>query len=208
MNSHRVLCLLLIPMSLFAQGTSEFAYHKGAVQKAKPAYVSPMKTSIFLNVGISDYKKPALGFSIVRTEKWGYYANFMIGVDQMHMKYDYRIDTDSRLLDGENAGLIPFYTGRRAMNRLSASAGLMAKMVIPLYLYAGAGYGYRTETRELLNKKWVQTAASPGHSGVVEAGLIGQVDNVTLMAGYMLFIGQQMHLYHEAKIGIGYIFNK
>ena len=81
-------------------------------------------------------------------------------------------------------------------------------MKIPLYLYAGAGYGYRSETRELMNKEWAETAASLRHSAVVEAGLIGQMDNVTLMAGYMLFIGQENHLYHEAKIGIGYIFNK
>ena len=167
-----------------------------------------MRTSLFLNVGISDYKRPALGFTLARTEKWGYYANFMIGTDNMHMKYDYHIDADSRLMDGVDAGLIPFYTGRRAMNRLSASAGFMAQMKIPLYLYPGAGYGYKTEVRELLNRKWAQTAASLGHSAVVEAGLIGQVDNVTLMAGYMLFIGQQTHLYHEAKIGIGYIFKK
>lgn len=179
-----------------------------AEQKAKPKYVSPMRTSIFLNVGVSDCKVPSLGFSIARTAKWGYYANFMIGVDNMHMKYDYHIDADSRLLDGGNAGLIPFYTGRRAINRLSASAGFMAQMKIPLYLYAGAGYGYRSETRELLTKEWAETAASLRHSAVVEAGLIGQVDNVTLMAGYVMFIGQQTHLYHEAKIGIGYIFKK
>ena len=177
-------------------------------QKAKPKYVSPMRTSVFLNVGVSDRKPPALGFSVARTDKWGYYANFMIGLDNMHMKYDCLIDADGRLLDGENAGLIPFYTGRRGINRLSASAGFMAQLKIPLYLYAGAGYGYRSETRELLNKDWAETAASLRHSAVVEAGLIGQVDNVTLMAGYVMFIGQQMHLYHEAKIGIGYIFNK
>ena len=177
-------------------------------QKEGTKYVSPMRTSIFLNVGISDYKVPALGFSFARTDTWGYYANFMIGLDNMHMGHDYHIDADSRLIDGENAGLIPFYSGKRAVNRLSASAGGMARLKIPLYLYAGAGYGYRSETCELMNKEWAETAASLGHSAVVEAGLIGQMDNVTLMAGYMLFIGQQNHLYHEAKIGIGYIFKK
>lgn len=179
-----------------------------SARNAAPKYVSPMRTSLILNAGISDYRQPALGFTVARTHTWGYYANFMIGLSEMHMRYDYLIDADSRLINGDDKGLIPFYSGRRAVNRLSASAGAMVQMKIPLFLYAGAGYGYRTETRELLNKKWVQTAASPGHSAVVEAGLVGQVDNVTIMAGYMMFIGQQVHLYHEAKIGIGYIFKK
>ena len=81
-------------------------------------------------------------------------------------------------------------------------------MGIPLFVYAGGGYGYRTETRELLNRQWVQTANSLGHSGVVEAGLMGRVGNFTLLAGYTLFVGQQMRLYHEARVGIGYVIEK
>lgn len=177
-------------------------------QTEKKPISASMRTSLFLNAAVSNYKQPALGFTIARTGAFGYYANFMIGLSNLHFGYDAHVDADYRLTDGADAGLIPFYTGRRAYNRLSATVGAMARMKIPLFLYVGAGYGYKTETVELLNRKWAQTAASLGHSAVVEGGLVGQVDNVTLMAGYSLFIGQDKHLYHEAKVGLGYIFKK
>jgi len=173
---------------------------------AKPKY--PMRTMLMLNAGISDYKQPALGFTIARVGQWGYYANFMIGLDNLHTSFDYHIDAEGCLLDGEYAGVTPFYTGQRAVNRFSASLGGMCRMGIPLFIYAGGGYGYRTETRELLNRQWVQSANSLGHSGVVEAGLMGRIGNFTLLAGYTLFIGRQMRLYHEARVGIGYVIDK
>lgn len=191
-----ILILLLSGLSVCAFG------------EQKKSISSTMRTSLMLNACVSNYKQPALGFTIARSGAFGYYANFMIGLDNMHMGYTYHADADNRLTDGDNAGIIPFYTGKRAYNRLSATAGAMAKMVIPLYLYVGAGYGYKTETRELLNKQWVQAATSLGHSALVEGGLFARWDNVTLQAGYVLFIGQQNRLYHEAKVGLGYTFKK
>lgn len=167
-----------------------------------------MRTAFLLNAGVSDQRPPSLGVTIARIGNFGYYANFMIGIDNMHLKYDYRTAADGSLIDGENAGLIPFYSGKRAVNRLSATIGGMCRMVIPLHLYVGAGYGYRSETRELLNMKWVEAASSLEHSGLVEAGLIGQIESITLQAGYTLFIGRDNRLYHEARVGIGYTFNK
>lgn len=169
---------------------------------------SLMRTCLLLNAGISDHKQPSLGFTVARIGPFGYYANLMIGIDNIHISYDHRIASDGSLKDGENAGLIPFYADRRANNRLSATIGAMAQMKIPLYTYLGAGYGYKSETWQMLNKQWVETAGSLRHSAVVEAGLIGRIDNITLSAGYMLFIGHQNRLYHEAKVGVGYTFDK
>ena len=177
----------------------------------KPLYVKPvykMRTMLMLNAGISDNKQPALGLTIARVGQFGYYANFMIGLDNLHPSFDYHIDADGCLLDGEYAGITPFYSGRRAVSRYSVTAGGMCRMGIPLFAYVGAGYGFRSETRELLNKQWVQVAGSLNHSAVVEAGLMGQIGNFTLLAGYSLFVGQQMRLYHEARVGIGYVIDK
>ena len=120
----------------------------------------PMQTTILINAAISDCKQPSLGFTFSRQGQFGYYANFMIGLDNIHLKYDYRAAADGSLTDGDDAGLIPFYTGNRAYNRLSCSVGAISRMVIPLFVYVGAGYGYKSETRELMNKKWVETALS------------------------------------------------
>ena len=177
-------------------------------QNNSTATPTTLNTSLIVNVGISDCKMPAVGFTFVQAAKFGYYANFMIGPDNIHMGYDRRIDSEGVLLDGDNQGLLPFYSGKRAYNRLSGTAGFLIRMKIPLYTYIGGGYGYRSETRELLNGKWVQTANSLGHSGVAEVGLIGRIGRLTLQAGYSLFIGQQTHMYHEAKVGIGYTFIK
>jgi len=167
-----------------------------------------MRFMLIGNVGISQYRQPSLGFTLAHVGVAGYYVSGMIGLDNMHLKYDYSIAPDGSLMDGPDAGLIPFYTGRRSMNRFSVTAGAVVRMVIPLYAYVGGGYGYRTETRELMNREWVQASSSLGHGGVAEVGLIGRIENLTLMAGYTLFIGRQAHLYHEAKIGIGYTFDK
>jgi len=192
-----LLTLLLSVLTLYASARTE-----------TNASLPKMRTMLMLNAGISAQRQPALGFTVARTGNFGYYANFMIGLDNLHLNYDYRIDNFYCLTDGLYAGVIPFYSGKRAYNRLSATVGGMARMVIPLYIYAGAGYGYRTETWELMNKQWVQTASSLGHSAVVDTGLMGQIGNFTLLAGYTLFIGQQNRLYHEAKVGIGYTLDK
>ena len=196
-RSRYILILLLSGLSICAFG-----------EQPKKSILSTMRTSFMLNAGVSNYKQPALGFTIARSGAFGYYANFMIGMNSMHMGYSYLADDDNRLLDGEYKGQIPFYTGKRAYNRLSATAGAMVRMKIPLYLYVGAGYGYKTETRELLNKQWVQAATSLGHSAVVEGGLFARWDNVTRLAGDSLFIGQQNQFYHEAKVRLGYTFKK
>lgn len=167
-----------------------------------------MRFMLLMNAGISQYRQPSLGFTLAHVGSFGYYVSGMIGLDNIRTKYDYQIAPDGSLLTGSDAGLIPFYSGRRAVNRFSATAGAVIRMGIPLYASIGGGYGYRTETRELLNKQWVEAASSLGHSGVAEFGLIGRIDNLTLMAGYTLFIGRQAHLYHEAKVGIGYTFDK
>ena len=168
----------------------------------------PMRTNLIINAGISDNRQPALGFTVSRIGKFGYYANFMIGIDNLHLAYDYRAAEDGSIMDGEQAGVIPFYSGRRATNRFSGTTGAFFRMGIPLYTYVGAGYGYRTETRQLLNGQWVQAGNSLGHSGLVDVGLMGKLGNFTLQAGYTLFIGQEHRLYHEAKVGIGFLLEK
>ena len=189
-----VLVILLCGVAVFASAQTKSKY--------------PIRPAFILNAGISDYRQPAFGFTFAGIGQYGFYVSGLIGLDNIHPRYDFKAAPDGSLTSGEYAGLIPFYTGRRAVNRFSATAGMLFQMVIPLYLTVGGGYGYRTETQELLNKQWVEAASSLGHSGVAEFGLIGRIDNLTLMAGYTLFIGRQAHLYHEAKVGIGYTFDK
>ena len=168
----------------------------------------PMRFSVMLNAGISQCRQPAFGFTVAHAGLFGYYVNAMIGLDNIHLSYDYHAAADGSLMEGENAGTIPFYSGQRAHNHFAVTTGAIFRMGIPLYAYVGGGYAHRTETRELLNRQWVQAASSLGHSGVVDVGLMSRVDNFSIMAGYALYIGQQMNLYHEAKVGIGYTFNK
>lgn len=200
MKNRSLKYILTVLLSVFSIG----AFGKSDAPKTE----IPMCTNLIINAGISANRQPALGFTVARIGMFGYYANFMIGIDNLHLAYDYRIAEDGSLADGDYAGVIPFYSGRRATNRFSGTAGAFIRMGIPLYTYIGAGYGYRTETRELLNKQWVQAPSSLGHCGLVDAGLMGRIGNFTLQAGYTLFIGQQHRLYHEAKVGIGFIIEK
>ncbi len=201
MNSYRKYLLLLL------LATTAVGMHAQSA-KTTDKHPIPMRVSLIINAGICDTRPPALGFTLMHAGQFGYYGNFMISAGTMHLKSDYHSALDGSLTDGEYAGVIPFYSGKRAYNRFSGTLGAVCRMGIPLYAYLGAGYGYKNETRELLNRQWTQTANSLGHSGIVEAGLIGHLQNFTLQAGYTLFIGQNNRLFHEAKVGIGFKFDK
>jgi len=105
------------------------------------------------------------------------------------------------------------YTGNTKKHHISLSTGFMARLMRPIYLYAGGGYLFRYldwEVGESLNYGNGQYQTIQNHTGIlVEAGLIGRYKCLALSAGLTQGIPIEGNgKYAEATISIGYVFGR
>jgi hypothetical protein len=106
-------------------------------------------------------------------------------------------------MEGGVTGIsVPFYSGKEKRTRLSASAGITVNLVIPLYFYAGVGYGYRSLDWETIDGQWMQYKPMSFKGANVDFGLIGNIKGFALSVGCSTINFQ----YYEVKLGIGGIF--
>lgn len=159
---------------------------------------------VLLNGAFSDMPEYSFGITYARVSKVGFYVNAMTNFKGCftadYVFYNY---SDFNAHSSYYREELPFYNGNKEVTRLSASAGVVACLGIPLYAYAGAGYGFRGIFYQTVDNKWVQYRSV--HNAVCELGLIGQYKGFSLSVGYSLTVNSSM-LCHEAKIGIGYCF--
>lgn len=160
---------------------------------------------VMLNGAFSTSPDYNFGITYARVSKVGFYVNAMTNFNG-RFSADYTFYNWSQFSGGSDWYTIPFYNGNKEFTRLSASAGIVVCLGIPLYAYAGAGYGFRGIYYETADHKWVQY--SYAHNAVCELGLIGQYKGISLSVA-ISWTGE--HVYGddnclEAKIGIGYCF--
>ncbi len=122
---------------------------------------------------------------------------------------DFHFDTtdlscnDSGSLTEGGSG-IPFYKEKSSSkSHFSVTAGYMRRIIKPLYLYAGAGYGSRALFWETSDGMKVKNTDHSYQGIVAEIGAITHIGSVlAISAGYQT-IGFK---YHEASVGIGVLF--
>ena len=145
----------------------------------------------------------SFGLTYGRVKLFGWYVNVMMSPG-FHYGYTYES------WYGEINGVYPFYTGKTSRNRISLTGGAIVRMVIPMYLYLGAGYGYQSLTREISNGEWVMArggnAMSYGHCMTWDIGLQGNIKGFTISAGYSVMTDYDFGAMHEVKLGLGYTF--
>lgn len=159
------------------------------------------------NFGImqsSEQKRHSFGITYGRVKLFGWYANFTIGTGG-HYGYSYTANNY-----GRPEQTVPFYTGKSSLNRLSFTGGGIVRMVIPLYLYLGIGYGYVSTTREISSGQWVMmdpwSRLSLGHAMHWDFGLQGNIKGFTIAAGYSALTDYKTGALHEFKLSIGWTF--
>lgn len=168
----------------------------------------PWSHMIMVNAGLSSSPDYAFGLTYAYVKQAGFYVSAM-------SNFVFRFDSKFEARDGglintyENYGCYPyepFYTGKTEYTRLEATVGGMVRMRIPLYAYAGVGYGYRGLYGEAVNGEWIKmhTNSTVYHGAVVEAGLTGNIKGFLISAGYSVYISDG--IFHQAKLGIGYCF--
>ena len=105
-------------------------------------------------------------------------------------------------------GVYPFYTGKKSANQLELTAGGIVRLVIPLYIYFGTGYGYRSLTREISSGEWVKMINrdySFGNGQSWAIGIQGNIKGFTISGGFTYITNYRRGI-PEGRIGLGYTF--
>lgn len=120
-------------------------------------------------------------------------------------KYDFKsLATDTECDEAGNSpeGDAYWFTGEKKSSRLAITTGMMLRMAKPLYLYGGAGWGYRKLAWETAEGLWAE-CTDLSHSGIeVDLGCIFRAKSVAFTAG----LQTNSFKYWEATIGIGIMF--
>lgn len=120
-------------------------------------------------------------------------------------KYDFKsLTTDTECDEAGNSpdGNAYWFTGEKKSSRLAITTGLMLRLAKPLYLYGGAGWGYRKLAWETANGLWAE-CTDLSHSGVeADLGCVLRAKSVAFTAG----VQTNSFKYWEATIGIGIMF--
>lgn len=186
-------------------------------EKVKKKNVYEWENFLLANYGlgfIDDFKSHSFGLTYGRVKLFGYYASVMVSTG-IHYGYDYTAERNGSLgqdyiYNGyytEYYDLYPFYTGKNSYNRASLTLGGIVRLVIPLYLYIGAGYGYQSVTRQMSSGKWAMIRPfSVTHGMMWDVGLQGSIKGFTISAGYSVLTDYDYYTMHELKVGLGYTF--
>ena len=111
---------------------------------------------------------------------------------------------------GENAQGTPmWFTGETIGSRLAITTGAMYRLSNPLYVYAGAGYGYKKLAWEMADgevgtssDKWAENVDETCSGIEADLGLVLRAKNFAISAG----IQSISFKYFEATVGIGIMF--
>ena len=161
----------------------------------------PMSHILMANGAFALYPEYAFGLTYGQVHIGGWYVNAMLNAN---------IHTTST--DAAAFNYTPLYTGKQDAMRLSATIGGLVRLYIPMYFYAGIGYGYRAAYFEDIEQNWVRQNYSytmPGHGVHWELGFMGNIKGFSLSAGLSAISGiSYATTYYEAKIGIGCFINQ
>ena len=163
----------------------------------------PKSNFFLLNGAYSSCPQYSFGLTYGHVKRFGWYANVM---SNFGFRFSGEYESDAQ---GYINGEFPFYSGAKKSTYLSASLGAIVRLHIPLYLYAGAGYGYRGVFYELTSGEWAscKTETASQHGLHWEAGLLCNIKGFALSGGVSSATNFDANFF-EAKIGIGCFINK
>lgn len=136
------------------------------------------------------------GAMIGIVKKWGVYAKVKTNLGSN----DYDVESNSQGIDQDGNNV--WFAGAEEGYRMSFTGGLMFRMIMPLYLYVGGGYGYKTLRWRTADDKVAKITDKSFAGAEAELGLIWRIKNVALSAG-----AQTVNFkYVEATVGLGIMF--
>ena len=143
------------------------------------------------------------GLMVGVVKKWGWY---------LKAKYDFKsqeTEAECTNLGTNTQGTPMWFTGETASTRMAITTGVMRRLAKPLYLYLGAGFGYKNLAWEMADgvsgtnsDKWAENV-DDSYTGIeADLGLVLRTGNVAFTAG----VQSNSFKYFEATVGIGIMF--
>lgn len=172
---------------------------KSVVYKLTLSLVVPeskkTRTIVMPTVGIGKVMDYGIMVGVVR--RWGGY---------IRAKYSFTsLSTDA---EADDAGTIAgtssraWFTGENRSARFTVTAGALYRVILPLYAYAGIGYGNKTLAWEMADGRWAK-ATGHSHKGFEsELGILYRFGNYAVSAG----VENTRFKYWEANIGVAIMF--
>ena len=158
---------------------------------------------VMANAAYSIAPQTSFGLTVGSAKKLGWYVSL-----NSNFKFEQaNFECDG---SGNSEGLAIEYSfsDEKVTSRLSATAGMMFRLIDPLYAYAGCGYGYRNLLWESVdingNKEWMKNTDYSYQGIAIDAGLMLHFRGFGFSLGVQT-IGVK---YIEAKIGLGYTLKK
>lgn len=177
--------------------------HQDSLKTARKERIAayPWSNLILINGAYALYPEYVFGITYARVKQYGFYVSAMMNPSVRFHADHYAFAGGT--IDGE----YPFYSGKHTSTRISATVGALVRLHIPMYLYAGVGYGYRGLFYETTDHEWVawHTANTIYHGMHWEAGLMGNIKGFAISLG-VSSITDFSNMYYEAKLGLGYCF--
>ncbi len=173
-------------------------YHLKLEKETLSSYVQSGYKFITLNGAINQYGDMSYGLTIGSMRKFGWFGSIMTNFN-FDTKYDYECDADHYVMANGNL-YYPKYTGNEVFNSLSLLGGVLMRLIGPVAMRVGVGYGIRTKRYETDNEYWVKntTISTQGMDASLGLqcnfrGCVISMDCVT--TNFKIW---------EAKIGLGY----
>lgn len=176
---------------------------KGRAEWRNPLWHNILLAEYGMNVNNMGSHSLGIRYGMCRYAGWYVGARYVTS-DFTLRKVDGTMDSNGLITEPAIATGHPFMTGSSQFNQITASAGLLWRMFIPLYGYVGAGYGYRQTVYETTGNNWLKRQNDKTNLLTVEFGLVGDIHQFTISAGCEIMFAESMELY--PKIGIGYTF--
>lgn len=159
------------------------------------------RTMVMPVVGVGPTISYGLMIGVVK--KWGWYLKAKYNFKNQETSYE---TTNT----GINAQGIPmWFTGETIGSRLAITTGAMYRLTNPLYVYAGAGYGYKKLAWEMADgevgtssDKWAENVDETFTGVEADLGLVLRAKNFAITAG----VQSNSFKYFEATVGIGIMF--
>lgn len=173
----------------------ENATKEMATAKTEPVEI-PDKGYNFLtlNIAYNNYSQLAYGFTIGGLDRFGWFASVMSNFNFKGFSTDYECGSDF-LVDGEAFQ----YSGTKQYTSFSVTAGAMYRVLKPMAVRLGAGYGLRTLAYETTDGELVKSADQSASGLEVLAGVQFKIGEIVLSLDCVT----TSFKYYEARFGIG-----
>lgn len=122
----------------------------------------------------------------------------------LRVKSDFNFFSTDAVCDTEGLidGKMPWYTGKSEVKRWAITAGYVQRIIKPLYLYAGVGYGQRVLAWERLDGSLVEYEDATYKGVEAEIGAMVRFGVVSVSAG----VQTNSFKHTEINVGVGVMF--